>query len=69
MPVTQKSSKKSKQKNLPQPPSLWRTIGPSFILLGLALGSGELILWPFIAANYGLGLLWGAYWELLFNFS
>ncbi|HEX7017482.1 MAG TPA: Nramp family divalent metal transporter [Patescibacteria group bacterium] len=46
-------------KNLPQPPSLWRTIGPSFILLGLALGSGELILWPYLAANWGLGLLWG----------
>lgn len=45
--------------NLPQPPSLLKTIGPSFILLGLALGSGELILWPYLAANYGLGLLWG----------
>lgn len=46
-------------KHLPQPPSLWHTIGPSFILLGLALGSGELILWPYLAANWGLGLLWG----------
>lgn len=46
--------------SLSKPPSLARTIGPSFILLGLALGSGELILWPYLAANYGLGLLWGA---------
>lgn len=45
---------------LKSPPSIWKTLGPSFILLGLALGSGELILWPFLAANYGLGLLWGA---------
>ncbi|MDA1079883.1 MAG: Nramp family divalent metal transporter [bacterium] len=45
---------------LQSPPSIWKTLGPSFILLGLALGSGELILWPFLAANYGLGLLWGA---------
>jgi len=45
---------------LQTPPSLWRNLGPSFILLGLALGSGELILWPYLAANWGLGLLWGA---------
>lgn len=44
---------------LPPAPSLWKSIGPSFILLGLALGSGELILWPFLAASWGLGLLWG----------
>lgn len=51
-------NKKTSQ-TLPSAPSLLRTIGPSFILLGLALGSGELILWPFLAANWGLGLLWG----------
>ena len=46
--------------SLKSPPSIWKTLGPSFILLGLALGSGELILWPFLTANWGLGLLWGA---------
>lgn len=50
----------TKKYTLSTPPSLAKTIGPSFILLGLALGSGELILWPYLAANYGLGLLWGA---------
>lgn len=45
--------------DLPKPPSFWSTFGPSFIMLGLAVGSGELILWPYLAANYGLGLLWG----------
>jgi len=49
-----------KKISLGSPPPIWKTLGPSFILLGLALGSGELILWPFLAANYGLGLLWGA---------
>jgi len=34
--------------------------GPSFILLGLGLGIGELILWPYLTANYGLGIIWGA---------
>ena len=46
--------------DLPKPPSLWKSIGPSFVLLGMALGSGELIMWPYLTARYGLGLLWGA---------
>jgi len=33
-------------------------IGPSFIILGLGLGSGEVILWPYLASNYGLGMVW-----------
>jgi len=45
--------------NLPPPPSLAKTLGPSFILLGLALGSGELILWPYLVSQWGLGILWG----------
>lgn len=55
-------------KNLPQPPTLRKTLGPSFILLGLALGSGELILWPYLAANYGLGLLWGGLLGITFQY-
>jgi len=47
-------------KDLPHPPPLRKMIGPSFILLGLGLGSGELILWPYLSANYGLGIIWGA---------
>jgi len=46
-------------KNLPEPLSLKKLIGPSFIILGLGLGSGEVILWPYLASNYGLGLVWG----------
>lgn len=51
---------KTKTAPLPTPPSFWRLIGPSFILLGLGLGSGELILWPYLTAKYGLGIIWGA---------
>lgn len=54
--------------NLPKPPSLINTIGPSFILLGLALGSGEVILWPYLTVNYGLGLLWGALLGISFQY-
>lgn len=48
------------RRNLPQPLRLKQIIGPSFILLGLALGSGELIFWPYLVSRWGLGLLWGA---------
>lgn len=45
--------------NLPRPLPLRRLLGPSFILLGLGLGSGEVILWPYLSSNYGLGIVWG----------
>ncbi|MBU0767388.1 Nramp family divalent metal transporter [Patescibacteria group bacterium] len=46
------------EKDLPKPLPLKRLIGPSFILLGLGLGSGEVILWPYLTSNYGLGIAW-----------
>ena len=46
-------------KELPLAPPLKRLLGPSFILLGLGLGSGEIVLWPYMASNYGLGIAWG----------
>lgn len=48
------------KKDLPEPLPLRKLIGPSFILLGLGLGSGELILWPYLSSNFGLGIIWGA---------
>jgi hypothetical protein len=53
---------------LPEPPSLRKLLGPSFILLGLGLGSGEVILWPYLASNYGLGIIWGAILGITFQF-
>jgi len=55
-------------KNLPRVPKLKQVIGPSFILLGLALGSGELIMWPYLTSRHGLGLLWGAVLGISFQF-
>lgn len=46
-------------KELPKAPKLKKIIGPSFIILGLGLGSGEIIMWPYLASNYGLGMVWG----------
>jgi len=46
-------------RDLPPVIKLKDSLGPSFILLGLALGSGELIMWPYLTSQYGLGLIWG----------
>ena len=53
---------------LPKPPRFRSLIGPSFILLGLGLGSGELILWPYLTSNFGMGLIWGAILGISFQF-
>jgi len=55
-------------RNLPTPPKFLNIIGPSFILLGLALGSGELIMWPYLSAVWGLGLLWGGLLGITFQY-
>lgn len=47
-------------KRMPVVPKFRALLGPSFILLGLGLGSGELILWPYLTSNFGLGIIWGA---------
>lgn len=57
-----------KKAQLPKAPSLRKLLGPSFILLGLGLGSGELVLWPYLTANYGLGIIWGAVIGITFQF-
>jgi hypothetical protein len=47
-------------KDMPEPLSLGKVLGPSVILAGLGVGSGEYIIWPFIAANVGIAMLWAA---------
>lgn len=55
-------------KQFPKPVKLKKLIGPSFIILALGLGSGEVILWPYLASNYGLGIAWGAILGITFQF-
>ena len=48
-------------RDLPDPPrNLWRIVGPGIVAAGIGLSSGEFILWPYIASQVGLVLLWGA---------
>jgi len=55
-------------KTFPKPIKLSKLLGPSFIILALGLGSGEVILWPYLSSNYGLGIAWGAVLGITFQF-
>ncbi|NCU31000.1 hypothetical protein EOL73_04480 [Candidatus Saccharibacteria bacterium] len=68
MTHTDPLSAKLPTRKLPFAPKLRALLGPSFILLGLGLGSGEIILWPYLASNYGLGIIWGAVIGITFQF-
>lgn len=48
------------KKPFPEALPVKKLLGPSFVILALGLGSGEVILWPYLASNYGLGIAWGA---------
>jgi hypothetical protein len=48
-------------RELPEPPSnYWRLVGPGIVAGGVGLSSGEFVLWPYVASQVGLVLLWGA---------
>ena len=45
-------------RDLPEPPHWRKLIGPSILLLGLSLGSGEFVLWPYITYKFGFVVFW-----------
>ena len=47
-------------RDLPEPLPLWKIVGPGVIVAAGGIGSGEFVLWPAIAQQVGLGLLWAA---------
>lgn len=59
---------KQTNKPFPKPLPFMKLLGPSFIILALGLGSGEVILWPYLSANYGLGIAWGAVLGITFQY-
>ena len=40
--------------------SFWKMTGPGAVMIGMAIGSGELILWPWITAKFGTEMMWAA---------
>src|SRR5687767_1495798 len=38
----------------------WKMTGPGAVLVGLAIGAGELLIWPRITALYGATMIWAA---------
>jgi len=49
-----------KTNDLPNPPRFAKMVGPSIVLLGLGLGTGEILLWPYMSSKFGLGIIWAA---------
>ncbi len=45
-------------RDLPEAPSWRKMVGPSVLLLGLSLGSGEFVLWPYITYQFGFVVFW-----------
>ena len=56
----QPDRRRSSSGTCPSPPRLRRLIGPSVILVGVGVASGEYILFPYIASKAGLVFLWAA---------
>ena len=48
----------ARYRDLPKAPSWKRLVGPSILLLGLSLGSGEFVLWPYITYKFGFVVFW-----------
>lgn len=47
--------------NISRPPKFTlAAIGPGLVLIAMGLGSGEFILWPYLVAQFGFGVVWGA---------
>ncbi len=56
------------ERELPKAPKLRRIVGPSVILVGVGIASGEYILFPYIASQVGLVFLWAGIVGLLTQF-
>src|ERR1044072_5800674 len=66
--VPEASIGRVEERELPQAPPLRRIVGPSVILVGVGIASGEYILFPYIASQVGLVFLWAAFVGLLTQF-
>ncbi len=55
-------------KELPEPPNWRKALGVGLVIMGLAMGTGELILWPHLVTKYGLNILWASLLGITFQY-
>lgn len=60
--------------DMPEPKlSFWQMVGPGAVLVGLSIGAGEIIIWPYNVAKHGAGMVWaafvGVFMQLWINFE
>ena len=55
-------------KDLPPPPHRGEGLGVGLVVMGMAMGTGELILWPHLVTQYGLAILWLALVGITFQY-
>ncbi len=55
-------------KELPAPPPILKSIGVGVVVMGLAIGTGELIMWPHLITKHGLGIIWTALLGITFQY-
>lgn len=56
------------KKELPDAPHWSKALGVGIVAMGLAIGTGELILWPHLVTKHGLGILWTALLGITFQY-
>lgn len=55
-------------KDLPEPIGWKQMVGPSILILGASIGSGEFVLWPYLTAHYGFAIWWACMLGILTQF-
>lgn len=55
-------------KTLHKAPHWTRALGVGVVVMGLAIGTGELILWPHLITKHGPQLLWAAFMGITFQY-
>lgn len=55
-------------REMPVPPHWTKALGVGIVTMGLAIGTGELILWPHLVAKHGLNILWFAIIGITFQY-
>lgn len=66
--VTQNSYPELEIKTLHPAPHWSKALGVGVVVMGLAIGTGELILWPHLITKYGPQLLWAAFMGITFQY-